>query len=934
MRPRRRTIVFIVLFVALIESAGAQYQEDKFHVFPTAPVPVPYGWNFGYMISARIGKPFLGVEGNLYDAKLRVFTGQYSLGQFGLDISHIGNKYSSFQKVKLYYSSPDLYVGDLMCGLWFAPGVWRVAYNTQNFHETEPGDPVFAEITSKISPLADAGIRLGYRNLSLNLWGENIYKPNLSLIRDESGQIPASFFGLVHYSLGNFYPWVGVEYSGATKKILPGGGINLFYKHWRFSVGYLRSALSVSFSAPVQMGKLWTKYEANYHTASTEVASAGATSHCLGIDLLIPRHKKPPPPKTNLKIEPGEMPDIWNLDTMFVSVAITNPSEVPSESTSVSAFAISANETIQIGVQAVPPVQPGKEYLAQFEWLPPEPGSYKFVFTADDDGSHFPGIFGTIEESNEEDNRFVHEIIVLGELNVTVSPLLQVLTIPTVTFVREDEPIVPLVFFDSASAAVPQRFDSTLQIIAERMQLNPDVVLELRGYIDPESDGDDTSLASARMDSVARKLIKFGVPPSSIIKVPLSEYDPTKPRIPIRTPNIPPKEKRMIQEENRRVEMIARFQDIPHMVYEFNLGGDAADIPGKIKTTLDTIAQKLAGVLCSDHSAVILVEGVLGRDENPVSMLRTLDVVRNYLLPRLQVFCPLERIPIALADEKSKKSKVRIWLSAEKIIFQPVEQAEAAKEFKIPDDVRRNLIIISVNNPDYVRSYKIYAVNEDIGRVVRHFAAGDGPPPSQVVWDWRDDNGNLIDPRGTYRVVLEITDQMGRKYNFLSDPIWVIVEEWEKRFESSIVVQFTFDEAVSTSKYLESRLEEFAREIIDKTQIPDNVVKVQLTGHTDIIGTQVYNLKLSQLRAEKELKYLRNLMKFLLNLETDFELDQWMKENNLTLTAVGKGESEPYYIERYRNGKFEKVLVGDNNLPEGRSVNRRVVIDVSEMIKK
>ncbi|HDG68601.1 MAG TPA: OmpA family protein, partial [candidate division Zixibacteria bacterium] len=138
----------------------------------------------------------------------------------------------------------------------------------------------------------------------------------------------------------------------------------------------------------------------------------------------------------------------------------------------------------------------------------------------------------------------------------------------------------------------------------------------------------------------------------------------------------------------------------------------------------------------------------------------------------------------------------------------------------------------------------------------------------------------------------------------------------------------------STSKYLESRLEEFAREIIDKTQIPDNVVKVQLTGHTDIIGTQTYNLKLSQLRAEKELRYLRDLMKFLLNLDTDFELDQWMKENNLTLTAVGKGESEPYYIERYRNGKFEKVLVGDNSLPEGRSVNRRVVIDVSEMIKK
>ncbi len=929
MLGKSKIILAIALFIAI---AGAQ--EQLLEIYPASPVPVPYGWNFGYVISAEFGRPFLGVGDQLYTAELRIFTGQRSFGQIGGELWYLGNNVSNFQKIKLFYSTPRLYISNLKLNLWIAPGLCRVGYNTSNFHEFEPGDQVFSQGESKISPLLDGGLQLEQGKFSVNLWGENIYQPNISLIDQDYGKVDRKFFSVIHYHTDNIHPWVGIEYRQINNSIMPNIGINFFYKYWRFSLGYIRNAVNFSVSAPVNPGKIWVKYSTNYHTASSEIALAGATSHCIGIDFISPLHKKPPPPKPNLKIEPGEMPDMWSIDTVYTSVAIINTSEVPSDSTEVSAFAIAPGETIKIGIQKVPRLAPGEEFLAQFKWYPPDAGSYTLVFTADDDGSHFPGIFGKIDETNEEDNRFTHQLTILGQLNVTLSPLLQVLTIPTVTFVREDEPIVPIVFFDSASASVPERFDSTLAIIAERLQMNPDVVLELRGYIDTSSDGNNAELAVARMDSVAEKLIRLGVPPSSIVKVDSTEYDPTKPRIPIKRPKIPADERRMIEEENRRVEMIARFENIPHMVFEFPLGGDAKQIPEKYRITLDTIAQKLAGVLCSDHSAIILVEGVLSQNEDPVAMLRTLDIVRNYLLPRLQVFCPLERIPVALAQEKTKKSMVRIWLSAEKIIFQPIEQAEAAKEFKIPDDVRRNLIIISVNEPEYVRSYRLYAVNEDVGREIKHFAAGDGPPPSQVVWDWRDDNGNLIDPRGTYRIVLEVTDEMGRKYKFTSEPIWVIVEEWEHRFESSIVVQFTFDEAVSTSKYLESRLEEFAREIIDKTQIPDNVVKVQLTGHTDIIGTPSHNLKLSRLRAEKELKYLRYLLKFLLSLETDTQLDQWMKEHNLTLKAVGMGESQPYYIERYRNGKFEKVLVGDNRLPEGRSVNRRVVIDIDEMIKK
>ena len=923
--------IYIKIFSIVMLITVAFCGENNALYYPYEPVL--YG-NFRYFISAAFEKPFLSVGDQLHTANFRFFIGEKKFGSLGISIDHMGNQYLTTQFGKFYYILPRIRFGRFSSGIWLAPGVARIGYFTANFHRFDFSDDVFAQKNSKFSPLADAGIFANYKNFALNIWGENLYPPNLSLSNSSDVKEPISANFILRYKIGTFVPWAGGLFDKRTNELYPTFGLTWLYRGWSVSAGYEKNTVRANLYAPVVLGKVWTRYETGYHTASKDVASADMTSHCIGIDILFPHLKPPPPPKTNLVIEPGELPDLWTMDTAYFSAAVVNRSETKSESTEVSLFAVAEDETICVGVKSVPEIEPGKEHLAQFVWIPPHPGSYKLVFTADDDGSHFPGIFGKLDESQEDDNRYTHNLLTLGKLVVSVSPLLQVLSIPSVTFVRQDEPIVPVVFFDSSSATVPARFDTMLSIVAQRLQLNPDVVVELKGYIDPESDNNNLDYAMERMDSVAQRLIRLGVPPSSIIKIDTSEYDPTKPRISLIRKDIPQKEKRMISEENRRVEMSARFQNIPLLVYEFNLPAGSQKIPKKNREVLDTVAEKLAGVLCSDHDAIILVEGIPAYDDDPVDVLRSLDVVRKYLLPRLQVFCPLERIPISLGEGDTKKTKVRVWLSAEKIIFKPVEQAEVAKEFKIPDDVRRNLIIISVNNPEMVQKYKIFAYNEDTYDTVRTFAAGDGPPPSQVVWNWRDDNGNLIDPRGTYRIALNITDELGQEYNILSDPIWVIVEKREHRLESSIVVQFSFDEAVTESKYLESRLEEFARLIIDKSQIPDNSVTVRLTGHTDIIGTPIRNQKLSEIRAEKELKNLRNLMKFVLGIDTDIELDQWLKRNNIKLESRGVRDTQPYTIERYRNNEFQKVLIGDNSKPEGRSINRRVVIEIEEMIKK
>jgi outer membrane protein OmpA-like peptidoglycan-associated protein len=67
---------------------------------------------------------------------------------------------------------------------------------------------------------------------------------------------------------------------------------------------------------------------------------------------------------------------------------------------------------------------------------------------------------------------------------------------------------------------------------------------------------------------------------------------------------------------------------------------------------------------------------------------------------------------------------------------------------------------------------------------------------------------------------------------------------------------------------------------------------ITIVGHTDAIGSEMHNLRLSIQRAEAVAEYLRNL---------DVALDR--------MSADGRGEAEP---------------IADNKTPEGRARNRRV----------
>jgi OOP family OmpA-OmpF porin len=100
-------------------------------------------------------------------------------------------------------------------------------------------------------------------------------------------------------------------------------------------------------------------------------------------------------------------------------------------------------------------------------------------------------------------------------------------------------------------------------------------------------------------------------------------------------------------------------------------------------------------------------------------------------------------------------------------------------------------------------------------------------------------------------------------------------------------VNFAFDKAVLTSD-AEGVLEEAVTLLKDT----DSVIEVRVEGHTDSIGSDVYNKTLSQKRAEAVVAYL---------------VSRGVK--SYSLMAVGMGESAP---------------VANNDTDAGRAANRRV----------
>ena len=194
-----------------------------------------------------------------------------------------------------------------------------------------------------------------------------------------------------------------------------------------------------------------------------------------------------------------------------------------------------------------------------------------------------------------------------------------------------------------------------------------------------------------------------------------------------------------------------------------------------------------------------------------------------------------------------------------------------------------------------IANWKIGIVEVATSKIVKSFD-GFGECPESVKWNGKDFENKYV-PDGAYNIELTVTDTFGNiaksnvcKMNVLSPKIKV--EKIDRGLKLSFACEVLFDFDKSNIK---SSADKKLREAV-RILGSYGYQNLSIEGHTDSKGTEEYNQKLSERRAEAVANYLVKL-----GIDRD------------RVSVVGYGESNP---------------VATNETDFGRQLNRRVEIIV------
>ncbi|MDH5720535.1 MAG: OmpA family protein [Spirochaetia bacterium] len=169
-----------------------------------------------------------------------------------------------------------------------------------------------------------------------------------------------------------------------------------------------------------------------------------------------------------------------------------------------------------------------------------------------------------------------------------------------------------------------------------------------------------------------------------------------------------------------------------------------------------------------------------------------------------------------------------------------------------------------------------------------------GEIPEKIIWDGKSDAGHLVESATVYEYELSSEDIYGNKITsspgkFETDILVLVTERGLKVRLSNVEFEFGKADLKSKSKGLLDRLAKILG------RYPKYRIKVE--GHSDDIGEEEYNLKLSEKRAKAVMDYL---------IEESIESDR--------ISYQGLGEVSPLlpntsWYNRSRNRRVEFILV-------------------------
>ncbi len=227
------------------------------------------------------------------------------------------------------------------------------------------------------------------------------------------------------------------------------------------------------------------------------------------------------------------------------------------------------------------------------------------------------------------------------------------------------------------------------------------------------------------------------------------------------------------------------------------------------------------------------------------------------------------------------------------VVVNAGSKAKTSAELPLPEEVPFRFQFSSASP---IKSWALDIIESDTGQVVRNLH-GEGPLPEQIMWDARDNQGRVVPSTKTYSYVLRLQDALGNIWR-QAEPLRetdVKVLDRGKDGTTIKIEQILFD---FNKAELKSEMHEKLRKTADIVKAyGENKVKLHIEGHTDDVGSDRFNLELSQKRAQMVMRYL-------------------VEEEGIPSSVIvmkGYGKSQP---------------LTNNNSPLARTHNRRVEITI------
>ncbi len=778
-------------------------------------------------------------------------------------------------------------------------------------------DPLFADGTTKYGFNMDAGIFAKVDDrFQVGLAARDVLMTVMSIEGDGSSTMQPDFsLGASYHFHKYFEPFIDLSYRPETDNhdeiLEPRAGIKSRYSAaLKSTLGFNPRFATAGLTLHVPSFFMGFDLDYAFHYPISEVGRASSFSHYMGITLYLDRIRYTDIDLYILDLLPPAQCIIGDKNPY--SVVIGNSGRKSAPSFSVTFYSLDSEGVYKtiFPTKFVDGLKPGEIDTLTWNFSPKEPGAFYLIASVDDNGTDPREITGVVLEDKEDNNRDSLLVNLTKQIPIgTVKPEFFATRAEKVELLEEEYPLIPIVFFPTNSWVVDNQADiDALSVIAERMKKNPDAELYIKAYVDPSDDEmlgnqEAVTLAANRIQAVYDELARFqpDISPRMVKENP-ETYDYLSPRI------VPPqkydsKQTFMIAAENRRVEFsvfTSSDASIPEPI-ELSRISNAEDVNFDLSASLLALIEQ-------NPDAGLLLRGVRTEDEKATkAVLRAHNVELNLLKKYPQL-----RERLVAVGRTGAKSGIELELTFDGILYRPVTGTPVVENFTGLQHPK-NMIAITAKPEEAVSSWKLTAQTPHEKAV---FAEGDGLPPQSYSWDWQVD-GRLIPPDTSVTIALGLTSPTGEEYEYISPPVEVNPDVKIEIIKKLILVEYVFDEATPTSRFLEGRITLLAREIIERAE-REGGFDVEISGHTDVIGTERRNMELSRERAEREKNRLNAALTVLLETE---DVSGWLSQRDVSIYTKGYGPSEPFVLQML-DGPSN---IGDNNTPRGRTVNRRVI---------